>query len=365
MENMPAATEANASLDKRRNGTRRLPRPRFPIRQSFKIGRYIAAKRLRRVTRFPLVLMLEPLHRCNLSCAGCGRIREYRDHLGDELSLEECLASAEECGAPVVSVCGGEPLIYRDIVPLTDGLVRQGRYVYLCTNGWKLADMAPRLTPSPRLVINVHLDGCRELHEKVVCQQGLFDRVMSGIARARERGFRVTTNTTFYAATTIEELERLFTALRPYGVEGHTISPAYAFEAAGGDQNRFFLTRDEIKERFAGLRDIAKRFPLLASPVYIDFLLGTRDLPCTPWANPTRNVAGWRAPCYLLMDGHYPTFREFMEKVPWDELGPGKDHRCQNCQVHAGFEPSAVLGRGTRLGDGLRLALWQLVSPRR
>ena len=154
---------------------------------------------------------------------------------------------------------------------------------------------------------------------------------MAGIAAARERGFRVTTNTTFYATTSLKDMESLFAYLRPYGVEGHTVSPAYAFDEAEGGSD-FFLSRDEIKQRFAGLRDLARQYPLLASPVYIDFLLGDRDLPCTPWANPTRNVAGWRAPCYLLMDEHFPTYRQYMEQVSWDELGPGRDRRCSNCQ---------------------------------
>ena len=352
----PAAT-ALPDPDVAPRGARRR-RPRFPLHQSLAIARYIAAQKLRGKRRFPLVLMLEPLHRCNLACAGCGRIREYADLMDREMTLAECLNAADECNAPVVSICGGEPLIYRDIVPLAEGIVAQGRYVYLCTNALRLAEMAPRFRPHRRLLFNVHLDGHREIHDAITCRQGMFDRAVEGIARARQLGFRVTTNTTFYATTSIEDMAALFAHLAPYGLEGHTVSPAYAFrDADSGDA--FFLSREDLRQRFAGLRDLARRFTLLASPVYLDFLLGDRDLPCTPWANPTRNVAGWRAPCYVLLDGHFATFAQFMEQVPWDALGPGKDRRCRDCMVHAGFEPSAVLGRGAGLRDLARIAGWQ------
>jgi len=354
----PVAINVKPSLAAyRRSPSRR--RLRFPLHQSLAIGKYIAGRTLRRRSRFPMVLMLEPLHRCNLACTGCGRIKEYRDFMDSEMRVEECLDSAAECGAPVVSICGGEPLIYKDIVPLAEGLVAQGRYVYLCTNGQRLAAAAPEFKPHGRLILNLHLDGPRGLHDAITGRSGSFDRAIAGIAVARARGFRVTTNTTFYATTTLDDLRALFEYLLPYGVEGHTVSPAYAFSDAecGGE---FFLSREAIKERFGGLRALARRFPLLCSPVYLDFLLGARDLPCAPWANPTRNVAGWRAPCYLLLDRHYPTFKDYMEGVDWEGLGPGKDRRCRDCMVHAGFEPSAVLGGGAGLRDILRIARWQL-----
>ncbi|HNR99533.1 MAG TPA: squalene--hopene cyclase [Planctomycetota bacterium] len=358
LNSWPIAISVKPSLAAYRRVPAR-PRLKFPLHQSLTIGKYILGRKLRRQARFPMVLMLEPLHRCNLACAGCGRIKEYRDLMGSELSLAECLDSAAECGAPVVSVCGGEPLIYKDIAPLVAGLVAQGRYVYLCTNGQRLAAAAPEFTPHKRLILNLHLDGPRALHDAITGRPGSFDRAVAGIAAARARGFRVTTNTTFYATTKPADLRELFEHLLPYGVEGHTVSPAYAFAGAeGGDE--FFLSREEIKARFGGLRALARRFPLLCSPVYLDFLLGTRDLPCAPWANPTRNVAGWRAPCYLLLDRHYPTFKDYSEGVDWENLGPGKDRRCRDCAVHAGFEPSAVLGGGAGLRDILRIARWQL-----
>ncbi len=334
-------------------------RLRFPLHQSFAIGKYIFGQKLRLRKQFPLVLMLEPLHRCNLACKGCGRINEYRDTMNLQMSLEECLAAANECNTPVVSVAGGEPLIYPHIVELVEGLTRdQRRYVYLCTNALKLEEMASKFTPHKRFLFNVHLDGPAELHDAITCRKGVFEQACKGIAEARRLGFRVTTNSTFYATTKIEDLDRLFAHLEKYDVEGHTVSPAYAFkDAAGADE--FFLNKQMIKEQFSGLRDLAARYRLLTSPVYLDFLLKDKELPCAPWANPTRTVKGWRAPCYLLLDTHYPTFEEYREKVNWEALGPGNDPRCRDCMVHAGFEPSAATGGGKSLLDPLRMLWWQ------
>lgn len=334
-------------------------RLRFPLHQSIRIGLYMMGQKIRNRKRFPMVLMLEPLHKCNLACVGCGRIQEYKDSMKDTMSLEECLSAADECNAPVVSICGGEPLIYDHIVPLTEGLIEQGRYIYLCTNGLVLASMVDRFSPSKRLLFNVHLDGPPAIHDAITCKEGMFDKAVEGIAKATAQGFRVTTNTTFYATTSTDDLDKLFDMLKGYPIEGHTVSPAYAFSEAK-EKDEFFLSREDIREKYTGLQDLAKKYTLLASPVYLDFLLGKRELPCAPWANPTRNTQGWRAPCYLLLDKHFPTFREYMEGVDWDSLGPGNDPRCRDCMVHAGFEPSAVTGGSGKFLDFFRILRWQL-----
>lgn len=336
---------------------------RFPFSLTRSMASYLLKQRLAGRERFPLVLMLEPLFACNLRCEGCGRVREYADCERDRLSIEECLAAVEECGAPVVSVCGGEPLIYPGIEQLLERLLARRKHVYLCTNGLLLRKKLPGFRPSGRLLINVHLDGMEATHDRLAGRAGVFEEALAGIRAARQAGFRVCTNTTIYRQTDMHEIAVLLELLTCLGVDGFLLSPAYGYEAVQAsdpDAGRLFLTRQECHAKFREARSMLSRFRLTASPIYLDFLCGVRELPCAAWASPTRNVRGWKGPCYLITDRHYASYRELVESTPWNQLGPGKDPRCAHCLVHCGFEPAAVLAANRRVRDAVAMALWQL-----
>jgi hopanoid biosynthesis associated radical SAM protein HpnH len=335
--------------------------PANPFRIVYSRGASRAARRPHPLIgkRFPLVLMLEPLHTCNLTCTGCGRIREYESTIAERLSLDQCLKAAEECGAPIVSICGGEPLLYPEVGPLTAALLARGRHVYLCTNGMMIRKRLAEFRPHPRLFLNVHLDGMERTHDAAVERAGVFREAVEGIRAAKRAGFVVCTNTTVYRETRMEEIRELFTFLRELHVDGHMIAPAYGYSAV--DDREIFMTRDDVHEKFKGIDALQREFPLHNSPVYFDFLKGERDLPCTAWGNPTYNVAGWKGPCYLITDAHYRTFEELMTRTPWDNYGRhGDDLRCEHCMMHCGFEPSAALGINARFGDSIRLLTWAL-----
>jgi hopanoid biosynthesis associated radical SAM protein HpnH len=308
--------------------------------------------------RFPLVLMLEPLHACNLTCTGCGRIREYETSITKRLSLEQCLAAVDECGAPVVSICGGEPLLYPDIGRLVSATLERGRHIYLCTNAMMLRKKLHLFTPHPRLFINVHLDGLQKTHDICVEREGVFTEAIEAIKAAKAAGFKVCTNTTVYKETDMREIEQLFEFLEPFGLDGHLLSPGYGYSAV--DDREIFLTRDDVHEKFKDIGRLAARFKLNSTPPYLSFLKGERDLPCTAWGNPTYNIMGWKGPCYLITDAHYATFEELMTKTPWESYGHGNDPRCEHCMVHCGYEPSAALGINARSGDTLKLLSWAM-----
>ena len=329
---------------------------RFPLRLSFDLGRYLLKKRLQGEEKFPLVLMLEPTHQCNLSCAGCGRIQEYQESLGQSLTLEECLAAVEECGTPVVTITGGEPLIYPPVFDLLHELVRRGKFIYLCTNAILLERSLPRLPRSDRLTLSVHLDGLAPSHDALLGRQGIFDVGIKAIKAAKAMGFRVCTNTTIYKKTNLQEIEILLSYLACIGVDGLLISPAYSFE---GVDDELFLSREEIKDKFQRLTGNGLSFNFFSTPLYLSFLRGERDYECTPWANPTRNPRGWRSPCYQIVDAHYPTFREMMDRTDWDSYGVGRDPRCAQCMMHSGFEPTVVRQMGG-LSDLWRMFRWNL-----
>jgi hopanoid biosynthesis associated radical SAM protein HpnH len=308
--------------------------------------------------RFPLVLMLEPLHTCNLTCTGCGRIREYESTITKRLSLEQCLAAVDECGAPVVSICGGEPLIYPEIGPLTTAILERGRHIYLCTNGLLVRKRLSEFHPHHRLFVNVHLDGLEKTHDLVVERPGVFREAVEAIRAAKAAGFKVCTNTTVYKETDMREIEALFEYLEPFHLDGHMLAPGYGYSAV--DDREIFLTRDDVHEKFKDIDRLASRFKLNSTPVYLDFLKGSRDLPCTAWGNPTYNIMGWKGPCYLITDAHHKTFEEFMTRTPWESYGHGNDPRCEHCMMHCGYEPSAALGINSKLGDSLKLLNWAL-----
>jgi len=333
---------------------------RFPLRMTARMTGYIAGKRLRGEEKFPLVLMLEPLHACNLTCTGCGRIREYKQTIDEMLTVEQCVAAAEECGAPVVSICGGEPLIYPEIGRLVRELLDRGRYIYLCTNGMFIRKRLAELVPSPQLFLNVHLDGMERTHDLCVERDGVFREAIEGIQAAKAVGFQVTSNTTIYKETDLNEIAELFEYLQQLGVDGHMISPAYSYAAVMTKD--IFMSRDEIREKFRQACALLERYTLMTSPIYLEYLRGERELMCTAWGNPTYNPRGWKGPCYLITDAHYPTFREFLEKTRWEKYGRGRDPRCEDCMVHVGYEASAVLGSQRKLGDNWKLLKWQLTG---
>lgn len=315
----------------------------IPFIQKARIGAYIVKQQLSGNGRFPLVLMLEPLFRCNLRCKGCGKINYPEDLLNRLMSPEACTAAAEECGAPVVSIAGGEPLLHPQIGEIARQLIARKRFVYLCTNALLVEKRIQDFEPSPYLTFNVHVDGLGERHDDRVSLKGVFDRAMAAIRLLVSRGFRVTTNTTFFNGETAEGAGRLFDLLTSLRVEAMTIASAFSYEAAS-DQDNFF-TRDEAIRLFQSIFKLSrgKGWRFNHSSLYLDFLAGNQTYACIPWGNPTRNIFGWQRPCYLLNDGYEPTFRDLMENTEWARYGVGKDPRCSNCMLHCGFEPTAVI----------------------
>jgi hopanoid biosynthesis associated radical SAM protein HpnH len=337
---------------------------RFPLSLTTDMVGYMARKKLGGVKRFPLVLMLEPLHACNLTCTGCGRIREYSTHVKDRLTLKECLDSVDEAGAPIVSICGGEPLIYPEIGPLVKGILKRRKHIYLCTNGMFVKKKLPEFRPTDRFFFNVHLDGLEETHDRAVEREGVFKAAVEGIVAAKKAGFLVCTNTTIFKETDLGEVERLFVYLTKLGVDGFLLAPAYGYSAVKATNPdgaaEIFLTRDEIRAKFREAEKLLYKYRMMSSPVYLEFLSGKRELTCTAWGNPTRNIKGWKGPCYLITDEHHATFRGLMDDTNWDQYGYGKDPRCEHCLMHCGYEPSAALGVNARLGDSLKMLMWQL-----
>jgi hopanoid biosynthesis associated radical SAM protein HpnH len=337
---------------------------RFPVSLTRSLTTYLLRKKLAGETKYPLVLMLEPLHGCNLSCGGCGRIREYADTINRRLTVEQCVHALRECGAPVVSVCGGEPLIYPELPELIDAILARRKHIYLCTNGLLMEKKLPELRLSKRLFINVHLDGMDDSHDRQAGQKGVFAAAVRGIQAAKSAGLKVYTNTTIYAETDMHEIAVLFAYLEELKVDGMMISPAFGFQAVEktghGRPGQFSMSRWQIHEKFCGARQMLERYRLTASPIYLDFLCGRRELSCAAWANPTYNVRGWRGPCYMVGDAHYPTYREFISNTDWERTGPGNNPKCEHCLVHCGFEPSAVLSAGRQLRDVLQMAVWQM-----
>ncbi len=392
---------------------------RFPLPLTAKIAAHIVGKKVRGVAKFATVLQLEPLHTCNLTCTGCGRIREYSTSIKDLMPLADCLAAADECEAPMVSICGGEPLIYPHIEALVQGLLAQRRIVYICTNGMfmrkKMRDYlaaafhgavaglpsrdevenllqvllseelisaphaeeirAPKsppkgevIAPSQWMYWNVHVDGLERTHDLIVEREGVFRECVLAMRMAKVLGYQVATNTTVYKEADVQEIEDMLAFLSSLGVDGHTIAPGYEYDAAKKDMvtrlglqpEDFYLTRKLTVEKFAKVEEWAAKFPILGTPVYLEFLAGKRDLTCSAWAIPTRNVRGWKGPCYLMTDGHYATYRELLEKTNWDAIGVvdgvARDVRCENCMMHCGYEPTAALGIDAQPGD-----LWKTI----
>ena len=387
---------------------------RFPLALTARIARHIISNKMRGVKKFATVLQLEPLHTCNLTCTGCGRIREYSTSIKDVMPLEDCLQASDECGAPMVSICGGEPLIYPHIEDLVAGLLKRKRIIYICTNATSMrkkmrdylasiflknkdvaeakvqvllteelitsaqADEARKgpkdakkavISPTQWMYWNVHLDGLERTHDLIVEREGVFKEAVLAMRMAKVLGYQVATNTTVYKETEVQEIEDLFEFLNTLNVDGHTIAPGYEYDAAKADMvkrlniepENFFLTRKLTIKKFAKIEEWGRLFPILGTPVYLEFLAGKRDLTCSAWAIPTRNVRGWKGPCYLMTDGHYKTYSDLLEKTNWDKVGvvngEARDPRCENCMMNCGYEPTAALGINGKSGD-----MWKTIK---
>jgi len=330
---------------------------RFPWRLNYDLTKYIVSNRIRGIEKYPLVLMLEPTHLCNLACSGCGRIREYADTIKEMMSLEECLQSVDDCPAPVVTITGGEPFLYPHVFELIRKVLDRGKHIYLCTNALLLEGGLDDMSPHPNFTLNVHLDGMEETHDRILERKGTFKTAIAAIRKAKNLGFRVCTNTTIFKETDLVEIDMLFSLLTDLKVDGILVAPGFGYEAVG---EKLFLERREIERKFEEVYEMSKRFRFYSTPMYLKFLKGERKLECTPWGNPTRNPRGWKAPCYLITDNHYSTYREMMEKTDWGRYGVGKDERCAQCMMHCGFEPSVVIEVGKSWRDIWEMLLWNM-----
>jgi len=313
-----------------------------PVSQMITVATYVIRQKLARRKRYPLVLMLEPLFRCNLACAGCGKIQYPAQILKKHLSVQACLDAVEECGTPIVSIPGGEPLMYPDIGELVAALVRRKRYVYLCTNAILLKEKLDLFTPSKYLSFSVHMDGLREDHDEAVCRDGVYDQAVEGMREALRRGFRLTTNTTLFDGASPLRLRRFFDEMMDLGVEGMMLSPGYSYSKAPDQEH--FLRRTRTHQLFSDTLSHAKRrWRFNQSPLFLRFLMGKHDYECTPWGNPTFNLFGWQRPCYLLQEGYASSFRELMETTRWENYGrKSGNEKCRDCMVHCGYEATAV-----------------------
>ena len=333
-----------------------------PLSQMWTVASYVVAQKLRGRARYPLVLMLEPLFRCNLACAGCGKIQYPADILRKQLTPEECFQAVDECGAPLVSIPGGEPLLHPRIDEIVAGLVARRKYVYLCTNALLLEKSLHKFRPSKYLSFSVHMDGLRDEHDAAVCREGTYDIALAAIRRALADGFRVTTNTTLYDSADPERCRVFFDAMMEAGVEGLMISPGYSYEKAP-DQDHF-LKREKTVRLFREIfRSASRRWRFNQSPLFLQFLQGQWELECTPWGNPTFNIFGWQRPCYLVQEGYAASFQELLDTTDWRNYGRSSGNsKCQDCMVHSGYEPTAVMETFGSL-KGLWATVRALVNP--
>jgi hopanoid biosynthesis associated radical SAM protein HpnH len=330
----------------------------IPLLQKFLVGSYVVRQRVAGRKRYPLVLMLEPLFRCNLACAGCGKIDYPDEILKQSMSVEDALGAVDECGAPVVSIAGGEPLLHKKLPEIVKGIIERRKFVYLCTNALLMEKRMSQYKPSTFFTWSVHLDGDKSMHDASVCQPGVYDRALSAIKRAKERGFRVTVNCTLFNNAQADKVAAFFDSVQELGVDGITVSPGYAYERAPDQQH--FLNRDKTKQLF---RDILRRgrggrnWDFSQSGLFLDFLAGNQQYHCTPWGNPTRNIFGWQRPCYLLGEGYAKSFRELMEETHWESYGTGNYEKCADCMVHCGYEATAVNDAVANPLKAMRVAL--------
>ena len=330
----------------------------IPLRQVVTIGSYILKQHITGRKRYPLVLMMEPLFRCNLACAGCGKI-DYPDAiLNRRLSVVDALGSVDECGAPVVVIAGGEPLLHKDLPEIVTGIVARRKFAVVCTNALLLEKKIDLYKPSPYFTWSIHLDGDKDMHDKSVCQAGVYDKAVAAIRLAKSKGFRVTINCTFFDGSDPARVAAFFDSLEGMGVDGITVSPGYAYERAPDQQH--FLNRSKTKELFRDIfrrGDAGRKWAFNQSGLFLDFLAGNQTYHCTPWGNPTRTVFGWQRPCYLLGEGYTETFKQLMDETDWDSYGTGNYEKCADCMVHSGYEASAVVDTVRNPLKALKVAL--------
>jgi hopanoid biosynthesis associated radical SAM protein HpnH len=314
----------------------------IPFQQASRIGAYVVKQHLMGRKRYPLVMMLEPLFRCNLACAGCGKIDYPDEILNQRLSYDDCMAAIDECGAPAVSIAGGEPLLHRDMPRIVEGFIAKKKFVILCTNALLLAKKIDQYKPSPFLSWSIHLDGDQVMHDKSVCQTGVYDKAVEAIKLAKAKGFRVQINCTLFDGADAERVADFFDEMTKIGLDGITVSPGYSYERAPDQEH--FLNRTKTKTLFRDIfrRGKGKGWSFTQSDLFLDFLAGNQAFECTPWSMPARTVFGWQKPCYLLGEGYVKTFKELMEDTNWDNYGVGKYEKCADCMVHCGFEGTAV-----------------------
>ncbi len=333
----------------------------IPLRQQIKVGAYILKQHLAGRKRYPLVLMLEPLFRCNLACAGCGKI-DYPDAiLNKRLSVEECLDAVDQCGAPVVAIAGGEPLLHKEMPEIVEKILARGKIIILCTNALLLEKRIEQYKPHPRFTWDIHLDGDKDQHDWAVSQEGVYDRAVAALKLAKAKGFRTAINATLFNNAEPERMAKFFDSVTEMGVDAIMVSPGYAYERAPDQQH--FLNRRKTKELFRGIfaRGKGKGWKMGNSPLFLDMLAGNQTYHCTPWGNPTRNVFGWQRPCYLLGEGYAKTFAELMDETDWDKYGTGNYEKCADCMVHSGFEATAVVDAVKRPWKALAV---QMRGPR-
>jgi hopanoid biosynthesis associated radical SAM protein HpnH len=315
----------------------------IPLAVTARVGAYIMKQQFSGVKRYPLVLMLEPLFRCNLACVGCGKIDYPGEILNQRLSVEQCMEAIDECGAPVVSVAGGEPLLHRDMPKIVEGFLARKKFVILCTNALLLTKKIDQYKPDPFFTWSIHLDGDQMMHDHSVCQDGVYDIAVKAIKLAKSKGFQCNLNCTLFQGADPERVAKFFDEMKAIGIDGVTVSPGYAYERAPDQDN--FLNRTKTKQLFRDILKLGnggKAWSFTQSTMFMDFLAGNQAYHCTPWGNPTRNVFGWQKPCYLLGEGYAKTFKELMDDTEWDKYGVGNYEKCADCMVHSGFEASAV-----------------------
>ena len=314
-----------------------------PLQQVLRVGAYVVKQHVLGRKRYPLVLMLEPLFRCNLACSGCGKIDYPSEILNQRLSVEDALLAVDECGAPVVAIAGGEPLLHREMPQIVEGMLARKKFVYLCTNALLLEKKMDDYKPNPFFSWDVHLDGDKEMHDRAVSQDGVYDRAIAAIKEAKRRGFRLSINCTLFDGAQPERVAKFFDSVMAMGVDGIMTSPGYAYERAP-DQTHF-LSRQKTKQLFRDIlkRGVGKGWKFTQSPLFMSFLAGNENYQCTPWGKPTRNVFGWQRPCYLLGEGYTKTFQELMDSTDWDKYGTGHYEKCADCMVHSGYESTAVM----------------------
>ncbi|MGM0365307.1 MAG: adenosyl-hopene transferase HpnH [Actinomycetota bacterium] len=330
----------------------------YSAKLSAKLISHIRTNRARKNSRFPFVLMLEPLFRCNLKCRGCGRIKEYGNMLQATLSREQCLDAAAQANAPIVSVTGGEPLLHPDIKGIVEGLLGKGYFVYLCSNGLLMEDFLDSIEPHPALSLVIHIDGMRETHSRMVGREDTFDAAVAAIRKAKKMGFGVRTNTTVYSGSDTDDILGLFSLLKNIGTDGIMVSPAFSY---GEVKEDIFLQRRQANRIFSKIYAGLDGIRLYNTPIYWEFLCGKRDLSCVPWSTPTVNPKGWKSPCYLITDNHFNSYGKLMENTPWQKYGRGNDARCDNCMMHCGYEASSVAGKKS-FSDLVKLAKWNLTG---